>query len=100
GDREPPLIGIARDRLTGHILDDDVWAAFRGHARVENACDVWMIEQRKLLPLDIEPRHHVAARKAGAQQLDRDAAPHGLELLREVDFAHSALTERLEPNAR
>ena len=55
-----------------------------------------MIHQRQRLPLGLEARHHFARVHAGFDQLDGDAAAHGLLLLGQPDFAHAALANPLQ----
>jgi hypothetical protein len=87
------LIAVAQQRHTVDVLHDQERAAIVGEARVEDARDMRMVEQRQRLPFHGEARQHFLAVHAWPDQLDRDLSHDRLPLLGEEHRTHAAGAE-------
>jgi hypothetical protein len=55
-----------------------------------------MVHDGKRLLFCLEPGHHLAGVRSHLDDLERNAAPHGLRLLGLVDDAHPAFAQDLQ----
>ena len=78
-----------------HQLHDEERPAAFGRAGVEDLGDVGVIHQRQGLPLRLEAGEDRPRIHAGLDQLERDLSFDRLDLLGEVDAAHSPFADLL-----
>ena len=87
------LVAVRRDGNTGNILHHEVGPALRCRSCVEDFGDAGMVHERQRLPLGLESRYDLAGIHAGLDQLEGDAAAHGLGLLGQPHLPHPAIAE-------
>ena len=93
GHGQPARVGVAVDRLAGHVLHDQVGQAVVGGAAVEQPGDVAVFQPRQDLPLVAELPHPLGVEQA-AHHLDRHLLQELVVVaLGEIDGAHPALAE-------
>ena len=95
-DAEAFVVAVVGDRDAADQLHDEVGAAGGGGAGVEDAGDVGVVHHGQGLALGLEAGDDVLRVHAGLDDLERDAAADGLELLGHVDDAHAALADLFE----
>src|SRR5690606_27147988 len=96
GDAEAHPLAVDVDRQSVDIFHDEKRAPISGHAAVEQAGDVRMVERREDLTFGEEPLHQLWV-GAVAENLDRSAAAElAVIALRIVDDAHPAATDLTE----
>ena len=98
--RQAVLIAVVRQLDTTHQLHREVGAAVLGGAGVQDLGDIGMLHHRECLPLGLEAGQDLLGVHAGLEDLQRDSAPHRLDLLGLVDDAHAAFAEHLENAVR
>ena len=94
GDGQAMLRRVRGDRVADDVFHHDVREPRIGGARVVDVGDVRVIHHGEGLLLGAEARDDLAGIASRAQHLDRDLAPNGFVLLREVDGPHSAFAEQ------
>ena len=67
----------------------------RVDARIEDFGDIGVVHEGQRLALLIEAGERARGVDAGPHDLDRNAAPNGLDLVGDPDFSHAAGTEPL-----
>ncbi len=96
-DPELMFVAVVEERRAGDMLHDQVRAAVRCGASVDQPRDVGVIEHREDLPLGAESLQDLFRAHAGLDQLDRDLFGEALVVPRgAIDHAHSAAADLFE----
>jgi hypothetical protein len=98
--RQAVVVAVPGDRHAVDQLHDEIRPTVFGGPAVEDAGDVDMVHHGQRLPLGLEARDDLAAVHARLDDLERDLALHGLDLLGHEDRAHAAFADLLQELVR
>jgi hypothetical protein len=93
-DSQPPLVAVAVDRPAFHVLEHQIRLA-AAQTRIDEACDVGVVQQRKEAPLAPEPLLTAAPHERDVQELDRrTSCEAAVAAFAQPHAAHPALPDR------
>src|SRR3984957_19896720 len=88
-------VAVTGDREDGHTLHDKGGATFRRGPGVKDLGNVGMLHQGQRLTLRLESRQRIAVVRARLDQLERDGATEGRNLLGSPNLYHAASANHL-----
>ncbi len=91
---EPLLVAVTRDRNPVDKLHREVGPPVARGPGVEDLGDGGVLHERQRLPLGLEASDDLARPHPRLDQLERDAPPHGAQLIGFPDLAHPPLADR------
>jgi len=100
GDGHPVPFAEGRDGLPANVLHHEEGPAVGARAGVEHPRDPGVIHERQGLALGLEPRDGVRGVHADLDDLERDFAANGLDLLGAPHLAHAAFPDALDEAVR
>ena len=89
-------IAVVRDAFADHQFHSEERTALAALAGIEDFRDAWMIHQGQGLSFGLEPGDHIRRVHAEFDDLERDFASEGFELLGAIDDPTPAFSELFE----
>src|SRR5215831_6302977 len=89
-------VTVLGDRDAGHVLHHEVGTTLGSRSRIEHLCDRGMVHHGERLAFGLEAGDDLLRVHPRLDDLHRDLAANGFQLVRDPDFTHAAFADRLD----